>query len=106
MIAPRLDGRQTIQAKVGSPRLSRAATLTAVELPLLSMSTGLTDSTSVVAMTVVIAIAAKPDRKDLIRGDISLLMIVLLGLCFDPGAILFERAPAFCHQPDTSAKLT
>ena len=106
MIAPRLRGRQTIQAKVASPRLSRAATLTGVELPLLSMSTGLTDSTSVVAMTVVNAIAAKPDRNDLIRGDISLLMIVLLGLCFDPGAILIECAPAFCHRPDTGANLT
>jgi hypothetical protein len=107
MIALRPSARQTDRTNVVSPRLPETAALSEVKpSPLLNISTGFSDSTTVVAMRIVIATAATPDRKDLIRGDISWFMIVLLGLCFDPGAIVKQCALGFCHGHDTGAKLT
>jgi hypothetical protein len=63
-------------------------------------------SATVVASAIVIPIAARVERKGLLRGEFSLFMTVLLRLCFDPGVILIQRTREFCHQPDTAAQVT
>jgi hypothetical protein len=79
MMAPQLRGRQTNRAPAGLPPTLYALAWTGADwAPLLSISTGLTDSTSVDASSNVTPIAARADRKDLIRGDISRFMSVLL----------------------------
>jgi len=60
---------------------------------LLNASIGLTDSTSVDANSSVTLIAASAERKDLIRGEISRFMIVLLKVVFRSGSDP-DRTPA------------
>jgi hypothetical protein len=54
--------------------------------PLLCNRRGSKDSTSVLITRVVVAIAARPETTVLIRGDISMFMIALLGDVFRCGS--------------------
>lgn len=77
--APELRMRQTLRMNGALLRVSTAAALTGADTsPLLCSNRGSKDPTSVVISKPVVAIAARPETMDLTRGDISVLMIVLL----------------------------